>query len=136
MLFMDEKKYFASFDKTNFHFHPTNYVHPTLSSFDIRSLTLADDYAIECLFKLYQFYELFSEPVRINFIVISLSLLLLLFRLINILEKIMSVYYCLFIISLYRFDNYSNQIRQRSFNVNKQNKNILKSIFFPLCQIL
>jgi len=64
MLFMNEKKYFASFDKTNFHFHPTNFVHPTLSSFDIRSLTLADDYAIECLFKLYQFYELFSEPIN------------------------------------------------------------------------
>jgi hypothetical protein len=60
---MDDKKHFASFDRNNFRFRPSHHSNPTLSSVDIRSLILADDNAIECLFKLYQFYELYSEPV-------------------------------------------------------------------------
>ncbi len=67
LLFMDDKKYFASFDKNNFHFRSSNHSNLELSSEDIRSLTLADDNAIECLFKLYQFYELHSEPVSLSF---------------------------------------------------------------------
>jgi hypothetical protein len=57
------------------------------SSLDIRSLILDDDSAIECLFKLYQFYELHSEPVSLfDFLRYSCSFSN---RLINILEKIM-----------------------------------------------
>ncbi|CAF1166098.1 unnamed protein product [Adineta steineri] len=63
LLFMDEKKHFSSFDKNNFHFHSTN-SYSQLSLNDIRSVILADDTAIECLFKLYQFYELYSEPIN------------------------------------------------------------------------
>jgi len=68
LLFMDDKKYFSSFDKNNFHFRSSNHSNSNLSSVDIRSIILADDNAIECLFKLYQFYELYSEPVSLFFI--------------------------------------------------------------------
>jgi hypothetical protein len=100
---MDDKKHFSSFDKNNFHFHSSNHVNPQLSSTDIRSLILADDNAIECLFKLYQFYELHSEPVSLVFSIFYY--LFILNRLINILEKIMLVFYYLFIIFLYKFVN-------------------------------
>ncbi len=60
---MDDKNYFSSFDKNNFRFRSSNHVNSQLLPADIRSLILADDNAIECLFKLYQFYEIHSEPV-------------------------------------------------------------------------
>jgi len=41
------------------------------SSLDIRSLILDDDTAIECLFKLYQFYELHSESVSLFYLFLS-----------------------------------------------------------------
>jgi hypothetical protein len=118
LLFMDDKKYFSSFDKNNFHFRSSNHSNSNLSSADIRSLILADDNAIECLFKLYQFYELYSEPVSLFFpFFYYLFIYFCLNRLINILEKIMSVYCCLFIIYLYKFVNYFSQIIQLLFNV-------------------
>jgi len=43
------------------------------SSLDIRSLILNDDTAIECLFKLYQFYELHSESVSLFYLFLSFS---------------------------------------------------------------
>jgi hypothetical protein len=61
-LFEDEKKDFASFDANLFQI-PSNSMIDSLSSLDIRSLILDDDTAIQCLFQLYQFYELHSEPV-------------------------------------------------------------------------
>jgi hypothetical protein len=73
---MDDKKYFSSLDKNNFRFRSSNHSNPhQLSSGDIRSLTLADDNAIECLFKLYQFYELHSEPVRLFFFLLFIYFL-------------------------------------------------------------
>ncbi|UJR10757.1 hypothetical protein I4U23_014945 [Adineta vaga] len=63
-LFAEEKKHFASVEKTNFHIRSSNQYNPQLSSKDIRSLVLDDDQAIECLYKLYQFYELNCEPIN------------------------------------------------------------------------
>ena len=62
-----------------------------LSSCHIRSLILEDDIAIQSLFELYRFYELYSEPVRFLclFVVLNFSFLR---RSINVLEKIMSVF--------------------------------------------
>ncbi len=65
---MDDKKYFSSFDKNNLRFRSSNHINQQLSSIDIRSLILADNNSIECLFKLYQFYELYSEPVMFIFV--------------------------------------------------------------------
>ena len=59
-LFAEEKKYFDKFERKKFPFR-TSILH--LSPMDIRQLILADQYAIECLFKLYQFYEIHSESV-------------------------------------------------------------------------
>jgi hypothetical protein len=119
LLFMDDKNYFSSFDKNNFRFRSSNHVNSQLSPTDIRSLILADDNAIECLFKLYQFYELYSEPVSLFCFLFFfwLCISFCLNRLINILEKIMSVYCYLFIISLYKFVNYLSQIIQLLFDV-------------------
>ncbi|CAF1071922.1 unnamed protein product, partial [Adineta ricciae] len=64
LLFTDEKKHFASFDRSSFHIRSSNQYNPKFSSNDIRSLTLNDDRAIECLFKLYEFYESNSEPIN------------------------------------------------------------------------
>ena len=60
---MDDKKHFSSFDKNNLNFSPSNRRRPSLSPVERRSLILTDDTAIDCLFKLYQFYEIHSEPV-------------------------------------------------------------------------
>ncbi|CAF5034003.1 unnamed protein product, partial [Rotaria sp. Silwood1] len=62
LLFMDDKKYFSSFNKNNFHISSSNHNNTQFSSNDIRSIILNDEIAIESLFKLYQFYELYSEP--------------------------------------------------------------------------
>jgi hypothetical protein len=76
-LFEEERKLFANFNSNLFEI-PSNSMIETLSSMDIRSLILDDDTAIQCLFKLYQFYELHSEPVslfnRISFIFLSFFL--------------------------------------------------------------
>jgi hypothetical protein len=76
---MDDKKYFSSFDKNNLRFRSSNHVNQQLSSVDIRSLILADNNSIECLFKLYQFYELYSEPVTFIFVFLLLFIYLFLF---------------------------------------------------------
>ncbi|CAF3744671.1 unnamed protein product [Rotaria sordida] len=67
LLFMDDKKYFSSFNKNNFHMSSSNQYNSQFSSTDIRSIILNDDIAIECLFKLYQFYELYSESVSSSY---------------------------------------------------------------------
>ncbi|CAF1246640.1 unnamed protein product [Rotaria magnacalcarata] len=64
LLFMDDKKYFSTFNKNNFHICSSNQFNPQFSPIDTRSLTLKDDSAIESLLKLYQFYELYSEPIN------------------------------------------------------------------------
>ncbi|CAF2390973.1 unnamed protein product [Rotaria sp. Silwood2] len=64
LLFMDDKKYFSSFNRNNFHVSSSNHYNSQFSSIDIRSMILDDDIAIESLFKLYQFYELYSEPIN------------------------------------------------------------------------
>ena len=60
---MNDKKHFLSFNKTNFHICLSNHFNSQFSSADIRSIILNDDMGIESLFKLYRFYEQYSEPV-------------------------------------------------------------------------
>ncbi|CAF2766041.1 unnamed protein product [Rotaria sp. Silwood2] len=64
LLFEDDRKYFASFDINLFKIPSYSRIDLLSSSLDIRSLILTDHTAIECLFKLYQFYELHSEPIN------------------------------------------------------------------------
>ncbi|CAF3772782.1 unnamed protein product [Rotaria magnacalcarata] len=64
LLFEDDRKYFSSFDTNLFKVPPCSLIDSLPSSLDIRSLILDDHTAIECLFKLYQFYELHSEPIN------------------------------------------------------------------------
>ncbi|CAF0881225.1 unnamed protein product [Adineta steineri] len=64
ILFEDEKKYFSSFNTNLFQLSSYPLRNSLLSSLDIRSLILADDTSIDCLFKLYQFYELHSESIN------------------------------------------------------------------------
>jgi hypothetical protein len=68
-LFENERKYFASFDNNLFSKIPSNSMIDSFpSSLDIRSLILDDDIAIQCLLKLYQFYELHSETVSLFYL--------------------------------------------------------------------
>ncbi|CAF4809109.1 unnamed protein product [Rotaria sp. Silwood1] len=75
LLFEDDRKYFSSFDANQFKISSYSQIDSLPSSLDIRSLILTDHTAIECLFKLYQFYELHSEPVslfeRLSFVFIK-----------------------------------------------------------------
>ncbi|CAF3473695.1 unnamed protein product [Rotaria socialis] len=64
LLFEDDRKYFSSFDTNLFKVPSCSLIDSLPSSLDIRSLILDDHTAIECLFKLYQFYELHSEPIN------------------------------------------------------------------------
>jgi hypothetical protein len=60
-LFVDEKKHFSSFNVQQFHLSSSG--QSSRASNDSRCEILADDTAIDCLVKLYQFYEMSSEPV-------------------------------------------------------------------------
>lgn len=126
-MFMEERKYFARFERKKFaSFRSANF---HLTNMDIRQLILADHHAIEGLFKLYQFYEIHSESVsEFHCFLFQSNFSSFENRLINILERIMSVYYCLFIIFLYKFVNYFSQIRQRLFKYVQYS--LMKSIFF------
>ena len=65
-LFEDDRKYFQTFQTDSFQLSaPPLRNSLLLSSMDVRSLILADQTAIDCLFKLYQFYELNSETVGV-----------------------------------------------------------------------
>ncbi|UJR35034.1 hypothetical protein I4U23_027810 [Adineta vaga] len=64
-LFEDDQQYFSPLNTNTFQLSaPPLRNSLLLSSMDIRSLILADQTAIECLFKLYQFYELNSEMIN------------------------------------------------------------------------
>ena len=64
-LFEEERKSFSSFHSPAFRIPSNSMINPlSLSPCHIRSLILEDDLAIQCLFELYQFYELYSESVR------------------------------------------------------------------------
>ncbi|CAF0917087.1 unnamed protein product [Rotaria sordida] len=64
LLFEDDRKYFASFDTNLFKIPSYSLIDSLPSTLDIRSLILTDHTSMECLFKLYQFYELHSEPIN------------------------------------------------------------------------
>lgn len=65
VLFEEERKSFSSFHSSAFRIRSNSMSDSlSLSPCHIRSLILEDDLAIQCLFELYQFYELYSESVR------------------------------------------------------------------------
>lgn len=114
VLFEEERKYFSSFNVNRLKFSAaTARDSLLLSSIDTRSMVLADQTAIDCLFRLYQFYELHSEAVS-AFLEMKNRFCkrnVLCCRSISTSARIMSACCCLFIIFWCRFDNWSIQIR-------------------------